>query len=53
MCNNYYLVNLVDNDYPKECCLWKLLDDVFQLRAQQDNEKAQTSDNKAKYQAFF
>ncbi|RWS24532.1 hypothetical protein B4U80_09776 [Leptotrombidium deliense] len=25
---NYFLVNLVDNNYPKECCLWKILDEV-------------------------
>ena len=27
----YYLVNLVDNEFPKECCLWKLLDEMLQV----------------------
>ncbi|XP_054163778.1 methylenetetrahydrofolate reductase (NADPH)-like [Oppia nitens] len=30
--DNYYLVNLVDNHFPKECCLWSLLDDMFAIR---------------------
>ncbi|XP_023243844.1 methylenetetrahydrofolate reductase-like [Centruroides sculpturatus] len=29
----YYLVNLVDNDYPKGNCLWNILEDMFNLRA--------------------
>lgn len=32
----YYLVNLVDNDYPKESCLWDLLNAMFAQR-QLDN----------------
>ncbi|CAG2168945.1 unnamed protein product [Oppiella nova] len=31
--DNYYLVNLVDNQFPKECCLWQLLEDMFTIRA--------------------
>ena len=27
--NNYYLVNLVDNDFPKGNCLWNVLDDML------------------------
>ncbi|XP_076030198.1 methylenetetrahydrofolate reductase (NADPH) [Oratosquilla oratoria] len=30
--NNYYLVNLVDNDYPKESCLWDVLEAMFAWR---------------------
>ncbi|XP_071552419.1 methylenetetrahydrofolate reductase (NADPH) [Panulirus ornatus] len=29
---NYYLVNLVDNDYPKESCLWDALEAMFAWR---------------------
>ena len=29
---NYYLVNLVDNDFPKGSCIWNLLDDIFDRR---------------------
>ncbi|XP_063880009.1 methylenetetrahydrofolate reductase (NADPH)-like [Scylla paramamosain] len=29
---NYYLVNLVDNDYPKEPCLWDVLESMFTWR---------------------
>ncbi|RWR99753.1 methylenetetrahydrofolate reductase-like protein, partial [Dinothrombium tinctorium] len=31
--NNYFLVNLVDNQYPKPCCLWDILDEVFEYKA--------------------
>lgn len=27
--NSYLLVNLVDNDYPKETCIWRLLDQIL------------------------
>uniref|UniRef100_A0A8C5QIR5 Methylenetetrahydrofolate reductase (NADPH) n=1 Tax=Leptobrachium leishanense TaxID=445787 RepID=A0A8C5QIR5_9ANUR len=27
--NNYYLVNLVDNDFPLENCLWQVIEDTF------------------------
>ncbi|KAH9506282.1 hypothetical protein DERF_011022 [Dermatophagoides farinae] len=26
ICDTYYLVNLVDNDYPNDTCLWSILD---------------------------
>ncbi|XP_078281428.1 methylenetetrahydrofolate reductase (NADPH) isoform X2 [Rhinoraja longicauda] len=29
----YYLVNLVDNDFPLENCLWQVIDDLFKLKA--------------------
>ena len=27
--NNYFLVNLVDNEFPNENVLWKVLDDML------------------------
>jgi len=30
--NTYYLVNLVDNDYPKATCLWSILDEMLASR---------------------
>uniref|UniRef100_A0AAQ5ZYG3 Methylenetetrahydrofolate reductase (NADPH) n=1 Tax=Amphiprion ocellaris TaxID=80972 RepID=A0AAQ5ZYG3_AMPOC len=29
--DNYFLVNLVDNDFPLENCLWQVIDDMFEL----------------------
>lgn len=29
--DNYFLVNLVDNDFPLDNCLWQVIDDMFQL----------------------
>uniref|UniRef100_A0A8C6KZA0 Methylenetetrahydrofolate reductase (NADPH) n=1 Tax=Nothobranchius furzeri TaxID=105023 RepID=A0A8C6KZA0_NOTFU len=29
--DNYFLVNLVDNDFPLKSCLWQVLDDMFEL----------------------
>lgn len=29
ICKNYYLVNLVDNDFPKESVLWTILDEML------------------------
>lgn len=31
--DQYYLVNLVDNDFPLENCLWQVIDDLFKLKA--------------------
>jgi len=31
--DNYYLVNLVDNDFPLGNCLWNLIDDMFARKA--------------------
>lgn len=36
--NNYYLVNLVDNDYPKESCLWDVLEAMFTWRKLQEEK---------------
>ncbi|KAL8198291.1 UNVERIFIED_CONTAM: hypothetical protein K2H54_003646 [Gekko kuhli] len=29
--DNYYLVNLVDNDFPLDNCLWQVVEDTFEL----------------------
>ncbi|KAH1175824.1 hypothetical protein KIL84_022349 [Mauremys mutica] len=29
--DNYYLVNLVDNEFPLENCLWQVMEDTFEL----------------------
>ncbi|XP_076596827.1 methylenetetrahydrofolate reductase (NADPH) [Chaetodon auriga] len=29
--DNYFLVNLVDNDFPLDNCLWQVIDDMFEL----------------------
>ncbi|XP_035989022.1 methylenetetrahydrofolate reductase isoform X2 [Fundulus heteroclitus] len=29
--DNYFLVNLVDNDFPLDNCLWQVIDDMFDL----------------------
>ena len=32
--DSYYLVSLVDNEFPKETCLFALVNDMLQLRSQ-------------------
>jgi len=32
----YYLVNLVDNDFPKGNCLWEVMEDMFSRRKLND-----------------
>lgn len=29
--DNYFLVNLVDNDFPLDSCLWQVIEDMFVL----------------------
>lgn len=29
ICSSYYLVNLVDNDFPKDSILWTVIDDML------------------------
>lgn len=31
--NNYYLINLVDNDYPEESCLFEVIDQMLEIAA--------------------
>lgn len=32
--DNYFLVNLVDNEFPLPSCLWQVVEDTFELRQQ-------------------
>ena len=41
--NTYYLVNLVDNEFPKECCLWEILERVL-AEAQAESTQDHTDD---------
>ena len=40
ICNNYYLVNLVDNDFIKGNCLWEALERTVHLREVRQNNRA-------------
>lgn len=42
---NYYLVNLVDNDYPKESCLWDVLESMFAWRALREEKPIAVASN--------
>ena len=35
--NTYLLVNLVDNDFPKENCIWSLLNEMFDMKENETN----------------
>jgi methylenetetrahydrofolate reductase (NADPH) len=40
---SYYLVNLVDNDFPRGNCLWEVMEDMFARRSLNDKlENKQT-----------
>lgn len=41
--DNYYLVNLVDNEFPKETCLWQLVDQMLELAASSSERAAVTA----------
>ncbi|KAK8723977.1 hypothetical protein OTU49_011381 [Cherax quadricarinatus] len=43
--NNYYLVNLVDNDYPKDSCLWDVLESMFAWRKLQEEKSEDQEEN--------
>ena len=43
--NKYYLVNLVDNDFPKGNCLWEVLDDMFARKKLNDKLNQQPTLN--------
>lgn len=43
ICNTYFLVNLVDNQFPKENCLWDVLAAMF-LRREQKTKEQQLQD---------
>jgi len=40
---SYYLVNLVDNDFPKGNCLWEVMEDMFSRRYLNDKLEARQS----------
>jgi len=40
---SYYLVNLVDNDFPKGNCLWEVMEDMFSRRQLNDKLDAKQS----------
>ena len=35
--DNYYLVNLVDNEFPKDSCLWEIVDRMLKLSADESS----------------
>lgn len=48
--DSYYLVNLVDNDYPKETVLWKILNEMLETEDQNQNEEeSEPEDNSSNW----
>ncbi|XP_076325548.1 methylenetetrahydrofolate reductase (NADPH) isoform X2 [Tachypleus tridentatus] len=45
---DYYLVNLVDNDFPKETCLWEILEVMFEKRIEMEQISNAVSSQKDK-----
>ena len=41
--NTYLLVNLVDNDFQKETCIWKLLDEMIETANADTSNTSNTS----------
>jgi methylenetetrahydrofolate reductase (NADPH) len=40
--DNYYLVNLVDHEFPKESCLWEIVERMLELAGREaDNDDAE------------
>lgn len=37
--DNYFLVNLVDNEFPLDSCLWQVVEDTFELLNRGTTEK--------------
>ena len=37
--DNYYLVNLVDNEFPKESCLWEIVNRMLELSVDENNDE--------------
>lgn len=37
--DNYYLVNLVDHEFPKESCLWEIVDRMLGLAAEDSDDE--------------
>ncbi|XP_029410345.1 methylenetetrahydrofolate reductase isoform X2 [Nannospalax galili] len=40
--DNYFLVNLVDNEFPLDNCLWQVVEDTFELLNRQTTNKRET-----------
>lgn len=40
--DNYFLVNLVDNDFPLDSCLWQVIEDTFELLSRPPRNDRQT-----------
>jgi methylenetetrahydrofolate reductase (NADPH) len=38
--NTYLLVNLVDNDFPKETCMWSLLNEMLNQKEKEDKNNS-------------
>lgn len=36
--DTYYLVNLVDHEFPKETCLWEIVDRMLELAAKDGSD---------------
>lgn len=43
--DNYFLVNLVDNEFPKNCCLWKVLQDMLDMKKEINSEGDELNNN--------
>uniref|UniRef100_T1J9I4 methylenetetrahydrofolate reductase (NADPH) n=1 Tax=Strigamia maritima TaxID=126957 RepID=T1J9I4_STRMM len=43
--DTYCLVNLVDNDYPKESCLWNILEEMFEKSEPLSNDSFESAIN--------
>ena len=41
--NNYLLINLVDNNFPEENCIWSLLDTMFEYKTQDEKKTNQVN----------
>lgn len=40
--DNYFLVNLVDNEFPLDSCLWQVVEDTFELLSGPPQSKRET-----------
>eukprot|EP00069_Balaena_mysticetus_P020225 bmy_12774T0 len=40
--DNYFLVNLVDNEFPLDSCLWQVVEDTFELLSRPPQNKSET-----------
>lgn len=40
--DNYFLVNLVDNEFPLDNCLWQVVEDTFELLSRPPQDERET-----------